>query len=151
MHRSKLVLLVGTIAIFAACSKPANNTSVEDRTKNVASNSTPSERTSSSPAVSDKSANGGELYSTSCAKCHRDDGTGGKITVEGKTIKPDNLAGPKLTAKSDEKLFEYISEGAPDDGMPAFKEKLSVEEIKQIVAFMRSDIQKAPPPNANGN
>jgi mono/diheme cytochrome c family protein len=95
--------------------------------------------------IPDEVAMGAKLYSTNCAKCHREDGTGGKITVDGKELDPDNLKGKRMIAFTDEKLASKIKIGAEDDGMPAFKDKLTDDQIKQVVKFIRQDLQKVPP------
>ena len=70
--------------------------------------------------------------------CHRDSGKGGKVTIEGKTINPDDITTAKQKAKTDEKIYSYISDGFPDDGMPAFKDKLTDAEIKSIIKHVRT-------------
>ena len=82
-------------------------------------------------------ANGKDLYVTNCAACHKESGKGGKVTVEGKTMEPDDITTAKMAAKTDEKLTEYVVKGFPDDGMPAFKDKLTPDEIKAVVAHVR--------------
>ena len=78
-----------------------------------------------------------DLYAKNCMICHRDTGKGGKVTIEGKTLNPIDLTSAKVRARSDNKLLAQIKEGAPDDGMPAFKTKLSDDEIKQIIQHIR--------------
>ncbi len=90
----------------------------------------------------DEMAVGKNLYSVNCAVCHKESGKGGKVTVEGRTIEPDDITTAKMAAKSDEKLFQYIADGFPDDGMPAFKDKLTDTEMKALVKYMRS-LQKS--------
>ena len=53
-------------------------------------------------------------------------------------IDPDDITTAKQKAKPDEKIFGYISEGFPDDGMPAFKDKLTEAEIRSIIKHVRS-------------
>ena len=53
-------------------------------------------------------------------------------------IKPADLTSEKMKARSDEKMVAGISEGAPDDGMPAFEDKLTKDQIKSIVKYVRS-------------
>ena len=93
-------------------------------------------------------AQGRELYKQNCAICHKEDGTGGKMTIEGKTINPDDLTSEKIKKFSDEKISGYIVNGVVDEGMPAFKDKLTEAQIREIVAFVRTDIQKMPAPTA---
>lgn len=78
-----------------------------------------------------------DLYTEKCMICHKDTGKGGKMTLEGKTITPIDLTSAKIKARSDEKLLSQIKEGDPDEGMPAFKGKLSDEEIKTIIQRIR--------------
>lgn len=89
-------------------------------------------------------AMGQKLYTDNCAKCHKDDGTGGKVTVDGKEIDADNLTDKKRIALSDDKITKVIKEGVEDDGMPAFKDKLTDDQIKEIIRYVRQDLQKVP-------
>jgi mono/diheme cytochrome c family protein len=70
--------------------------------------------------------------------CHKDSGKGGKITVEGRALNPDDITTAKMKAKPDEKFYGYIADGFPDDGMPAFKDKLKKEEIEAIIKHIRT-------------
>jgi Cytochrome c, mono- and diheme variants len=132
------ITIFSTLIFLYGCSgnKPAN---IAESTPaaNVPANTQAAE-------IPDEVAMGAKLYSTNCAKCHRDDGTGGKITVDGKELDPDNLTGKKMVALTDEKMISKIKIGAEDDGMPAFKDKLTDEQIKQVVKFIRHDLQKVP-------
>lgn len=92
----------------------------------------------------DELAMGRQLYKTNCAACHREDGTGGKITIEGKSIKPDDLTSDKIKKFSDDKIIGYIYDGVEDEGMPAFKDKLSEAQIREVVRFVRTNIQEIP-------
>jgi mono/diheme cytochrome c family protein len=70
------------------------------------------------------------LFKNNCARCHGEDGTGGK---------GPNLTTEKKQAKwkdSDEKLIDTITNGA--FGMPKFGKKLKSEEIKAIATYVRS-------------
>ena len=72
---------------------------------------------------------GRKLYKQTCAACHKESGTGGKMVFEGKTINPDDLTSDKIKHLSDQKIFEYITDGVPDEGMPSFKGRLKEPEI----------------------
>ncbi len=146
MMKLKLFIVIGAIAAAVACSQATSNT---PNTASTNTNSAKSATPAASPSV--EAASGAKLYSTNCAKCHKEDGTGGKITVDGKTINPDNLTGAKLAAKPDAKYVQYITDGFPEDGMPAFKDKLSEQEIKDIIGYVRSEFQKTPPNPAPAN
>ena len=133
MNRWKLFLLVISFALFVfACSQGANTP--------VAKNDAPKNNQAATPAAAtpvDEVAMAANLYTTNCMTCHRDSGKGGKVTVDGKSLDPNDLTADKMKSKSDEKLYGYISDGAPDDGMPAFKGKLTEAEIKSIVKHVR--------------
>jgi mono/diheme cytochrome c family protein len=79
-----------------------------------------------------------DAYTENCMICHKDTGKGGKVTIEGKSLNPVDLTSAKMKARSDEKLLAQIKVGAPDDGMPAFKDKLSDEVIMGIIKHIRT-------------
>ena len=78
-------------------------------------------------------ANGGEIYKTNCAQCHGGLGEGAKKGIS-------LLKGHALKHSE----AEYIEQIADGDGkkMPAFKDKLSVEQIAAVVKFVREELQK---------
>ncbi len=43
---------------------------------------------------------------------------------------------------TDAKYIDYIENGIPDEGMPAFKGKLTDGEIKDVVIYIRKELQK---------
>jgi mono/diheme cytochrome c family protein len=136
--------LIWTVLLVGACSESnkganltaSNTTAINTANTNTAAATTPSE----SPG--DELAAGQTLFKKNCAACHRDTGTGGKITIEGRTINPDNLTSDRKKSATDEKFHKWITEGVPDEGMPSFKEKLSDEQITQIVQYIREGLQK---------
>ncbi|HTK38302.1 MAG TPA: cytochrome c [Pyrinomonadaceae bacterium] len=129
---------ISAVFILYGCSgtNPTNvaqNATVSNVPTNVHSSETP-----------DEVAMGTKLYHDNCAKCHKDDGTGGKVTVDGKQLEPDNLTDKKIVAFSDEKITKYIKTGVEDEGMPAFKDKLTDDQIKEVVRHIRQNLQKVP-------
>lgn len=110
-------------------------------TGNVATNTKPASPAATTPpptAVAQiTSKHPIQLYAESCAACHKETGKGGKITVDGKTINPDDLTSEKMAAKTDAQLVKYITDGIPDEGMPAFKDKLSEKDILNLVIHIR--------------
>ena len=140
MIKTKLVLVIVGSALFVyACSQnPAANTPATNVDKKTVANSQPN---SQPAAQTDELAAGRALYKKDCAACHRNDGTGGKITIDGKEINPENLTADKFKNRPDEKLIGYITDGN-DEGMPAFKDKLKPEEIKEVVKYIRGELQK---------
>ncbi len=76
-----------------------------------------------------------ETFTTYCAVCHGDDGTGN--TEEGKKKGARNFTNAKWQASVDDaRLIKSITKG--HDKMPAFGKKLSEDEIKALVKEVRS-------------
>ncbi len=135
MKYLKLTLITATAAIFIAACGQAANTPVANNTAPKANQNAAAPAT---PAPVDETAMGKELYAANCMICHKDSGKGGKVTIEGKSINPDDITTEKMKAKADEKFVGYINNGFPDDGMPAFKDKLTADQVKAIVKHIRT-------------
>jgi mono/diheme cytochrome c family protein len=73
-------------------------------------------------------------YKTKCILCHAADGSGNSPT--GKALKAKDLASKEIQAKSDQELAEVIGKGKGK--MPAFGAKLKGDDIKQLVAYIRT-------------
>lgn len=138
----KLSLVISALAMFIfACSenKPVNSTTANTNQPAAKTNTA---ATTQPTAPLDELAAARKIYSDKCVKCHKEDGTGGKVTIEGKTINADNFTTDKMAGMADEKYLDYIKNGVPDEGMPAFKNQLSDEQIKDVVKFIRKEFQK---------
>jgi len=94
-------------------------------------------------ATIDELGSGKKVYETNCIICHRADGTGGKVSIEGKNLNVTNLTSDKVKGFSDEKIIGYVMNGIEDEGMPAFKAKLSEGEMRDVVKFIRTELQHA--------
>ncbi|HEV2469170.1 MAG TPA: cytochrome c [Candidatus Sulfotelmatobacter sp.] len=81
----------------------------------------------SSPAAAQDAA---ATYKAKCAMCHGVDGKGGKMGTK-------DFASAEIQSQSDAQLAETISKGKPPK-MPAYGSKLSADEIKGLVAQIRS-------------
>ena len=83
-------------------------------------------------------AAGQQLYLKNCASCHGRTGQGGP----GNDLIPaaPSLQGDKWDhGSTDQAIFDNIKNGiAPDFNMVPFKDKLKDDEIRTIVAFVRS-------------
>ena len=109
----------------------------------------PSPDTSASPEASatpestpDELAVGKAKYTEYCVKCHKEDGTGGKVEIEGETINADDLTSEKMIKEPDEEYIEYMVKGIPEEGMPSFRDELTDDEMKAVVKYIREEIQK---------
>jgi len=128
--------IFSTVLFIAACSvdKPAN-TAILTNNSNAPASIQPT-------ASIDELASGRKVFEQNCAICHRAEGTGGEIEIEGKKLDPDDLTSEKVEKFSDEKIIRYIVNGVVDEGMPAFKDKLSEGEIRDVVKYIRTQFHK---------
>jgi mono/diheme cytochrome c family protein len=94
---------------------------------------------------------GRELYVKQCAECHKESGEGGEVVVDGRKMKADNLTDDRRKKLTDEKMVKVMVDGIPDEGMPSYKDKLSEAEMREIVKYVRVDLQKLPAPPAYPN
>ena len=62
---------------------------------------------------------------------------GGRVSIEGKNLNVEDLTAAKIKGFTDEKIIGYIMNGVEDEGMPAFKGKLSEGEIRDVVKHVR--------------
>ncbi len=81
-----------------------------------------------------------ENWENLCASCHGEDGKA--QTKSGKKLKVRDYTDPKVQAElKDDEMIKAIAEGVKVDGkekMKAFKDEISAEEIKDLVAFIRN-------------
>jgi cytochrome c553 len=83
----------------------------------------------------------GENWENHCTKCHGADGKG--QTKAGKKLQLKDYTDAKVQADmTDEEMTKYINDGAKDkagkEKMKAYKAELSPDEIKELVAHIRS-------------
>jgi len=83
-------------------------------------------------------ADGESVYKAKCAMCHAADGSGS--TAIGKAMKLRDLRSEDVQKQTDEQLIDITANGKAK--MPAYKGKLTDEEIKQVVAFIRELAKK---------
>ena len=81
-----------------------------------------------------------EVWDKNCASCHGKEGKGD--TKAGKKADVKDLSDSKYQASfTDEQMFKQIKEGLKDkngkEKMKAFGDKISDEEIKALITFVR--------------
>lgn len=140
MEKLKVILIFAFTFAAIGCGNAPSGTS-----SNAAASTPEAAKTVESPV--DELARGRASFNLNCAACHKENGTGGKITIEGKTLNVDDLTSDKIKKFSDDKITGYIYNGVEDEGMPAFKNKLSEAEIREIVDYVRRGIQKVDAPS----
>lgn len=78
-------------------------------------------------------ATGAKLYEANCAACHGADGTGKNGTLAA------NFVGDKARlAKTDETLLRSIALGVPGTAMVGFDGRLSADEQREVLRFVRA-------------
>lgn len=135
--KSGFILLSISLFLFACAETETTKTTPANNANKIV-NAEPSAQ----PTAADEFASTRKIYSEQCVRCHKEDGTGGKTEIEGKTINAEDLTTDKMKKMSDEKYINYIENGVPSEGMPAFKGKLTEQEIKDMVKFIRAEFQK---------
>ncbi len=124
---------VAMVLVVTACTETAapTNTSTPRAAGSPAS---------ASPAASvDQFARAEANYKKHCDACHGESGEGGLVKVDNKQIKVASLKSEHAMKHTDEKLQKTITGG--DEEMPAFKDKMSQEEIAEMVQFVRKHFQ----------
>jgi cytochrome c6 len=81
---------------------------------------------------------GAALYKTKCAACHGTDGKGD--TAVGKANKIRDLSSPDVQQQSDADLSAIITAGKGK--MPAYGKSLKPDQVKDLVAYIRSLAKK---------
>lgn len=141
MSRQLAILLF--FALFAV-SSPAQETNKEqgnipakvDRSKNPIAPSTNS------------IAEGKRVFLIDCAMCHGEQGDGkGKLAATLRINPQDFRDETAINKLSDERLFDTIKKGK--GGMPPEGDRVSKNQIWDVVNYIRTFANKASPPAAN--
>lgn len=133
----RTTILAAVVSLAAACGA---STETANTTKNAGPTIDPTKMTVKTPtpeATIDMAAMGAEVYEVNCVKCHRADGSGGDVTVDGKELDAASLISEHMSKHDDAKIIHHITEGVPDEGMPAFEGKLSEAQLRAVVAHIR--------------
>jgi cytochrome c6 len=89
-------------------------------------------------SVAGVQADGAGDFKAKCAMCHGADGAGS--TPTGKALKVRDLGSADVQGQSDAQLTDIVTNGKGK--MPAYKGKLTDDQIKELVAFIRSLAKK---------
>jgi cytochrome c6 len=83
-------------------------------------------------------ADGAGDFKAKCAMCHAADGSGS--TATGKTLKVRDLGSADVQGQTDAQLTAIITDGK--NKMPAYKGKLTDDQIKGLVTYVRGLAKK---------
>jgi len=127
-----LALTCVVIALIAvACTETATPTTT---------NTSRTAAASPSPSASvDQFAAAHANFTKNCEPCHGPTGEGGLVKVEKKQIKVPSLKAEHAIKHTDDQLTKMITNG--EEEMPSFKNKLSQQEIADMVKFVRHNFQ----------
>jgi mono/diheme cytochrome c family protein len=81
-----------------------------------------------------------DLYAKNCLVCHGVEGTGEQLRIALPTI-PDLTNAAWQRTRTDNDFFTRIRDGK-EPQMPAFKDKLTAEQIKALVEYARAFVSK---------
>lgn len=100
-----------------------------------------------------KVQDGAKIFGANCAMCHGADGWGRGHAGHTLTPPPANFHDPRrLFNRSETNLYRVLENGIYGSGMPPWRGKLSPDEIKHVVAYVRSfSYSLEPPLDAAGN
>ncbi|HZR08418.1 MAG TPA: cytochrome c [Myxococcales bacterium] len=78
-----------------------------------------------------------QIWEERCIACHGEDGKA--QTKKGRELKAKDFTRPRWQKHTtDEEIVSAITNGIPKKKMPAFKDKLSAEEIQALVPYLRA-------------
>lgn len=86
------------------------------------------------PSSARAQSDAGKVYAKNCVLCHAADGSGNSSS--GKALGAKDLASSEVQKKSDEELTEVVTKGKGK--MPAFGKKITSDEIKGLLAYIRA-------------
>ena len=81
---------------------------------------------------------GREIYRVHCAVCHGAQGHGDGPQAMTLVPHPGNLVSKATAMKTDDELFTGITEGVPGTPMTGWKDRLSLDDRRNVLAYIRS-------------
>ena len=141
MRLSKRVTIIAALALSAAAACGGGDTGGTNQTAangGTQPNASPAATAKATPTP-DELAEAKTTYMQICANCHGEKGEGGPVKIEGKRLKVPSLLEGHGLEHDDAEFAKQIANGG--DGMPAFKDRMNEQQIKNMVRFLRRDIQ----------
>ena len=116
------------LAVNACHTNPTTNSSAPNNNR-AGSSSTP-----------DQFASVRGIYEKECKSCHGETGTGGPVKQkDGTTLKVPSLREGRAARHEDAEFMKQITKGG--DGMPAFEEKLTADQMNDLIKMIRKEFQ----------
>ena len=125
MRVSLIVVAVWALLFVTAC-KPGSTSGSNNQ-------SAPS-------ATPDEFAKIRVVYGKECKNCHGDSGAGGPVKRDdGSTLKVPTLREGRAARHEDAEFIKQITKGG--DGMPAFENKLTSDQMNDLIKMIRKEFQ----------
>ena len=86
---------------------------------------------------------GKTIYVQLCARCHGTGGWGDGPFAQEESLPPANFHSPIVQSRTDEQLMMAIEFGFPMTKMHAWRSRLSDQEMRDVVAYIRFLTQRA--------
>jgi mono/diheme cytochrome c family protein len=93
------------------------------------------------PLIADATAlaAGRQLYQSNCAACHGAAGKGDGPLAAGLRPSPGDFSEHMAAGKhTDGQIYTWVRDGVPNSAMPAWGERLSEEQLWQVVSYVRT-------------
>lgn len=140
------IIAVGISAFIVGCAGNSSNTPVASNPGNSTATNA-NNPIAQSPLTKDPDqalTSARTKYKEMCARCHQDNGEGGKVSSDVGSFTVPSFKRPSVIKEPDSEYVKYIRDG--EEAMPSFKEQLTASQIDDLVRMIRSDFQnlKAP-------
>ena len=110
------------------------------QTNRTTTSSPPNNNRAGSSATSDQFASVRGIYEKECKGCHGETGTGGPVKQkDGTTLKVPSLREGRAARHEDAEFMKQITKGG--DGMPAFDQKLTADQMNDLIKMIRKEFQ----------
>jgi len=130
MNCRLLVLTAVSVIVFVGCQK----TSTSPSTNGSSDIGRPA------TATPDEFAATRAIFEKNCVTCHQKTGEGGPVKLEdGTRLKVPSFRQGHALHHPDSDFIKQITKGG--DGMPAFKDKLTPDQINEVIRFIRHEFQ----------
>ena len=135
--RGSFLMIIVCAVVMCGCSNQPTTSNTETKASPVAA----------ATATPDAFAGVRGIYAKDCQNCHGVDGLGGPVKLEdGKTLKVPTFRAGHALRHTDSDFRRQVMEGG--DGMPAFKDKLSPQQIDELIRMIRQEFQPGHTPPA---
>lgn len=135
----KLISLALTCVAIAAVLVASGCTETATPTNTNTARTTGSPAAPAATATPDPVATARANFAKHCEGCHGPTGEGGLVKVDNKQIKVPSLKADHAIKHTDDEITNMITGG--HEAMPAFKDKMTRQEIAEMVKFVRSEFQ----------